>query len=65
MDRAEISHYVQDTLGHIVAKFHDTGKGSAIERINYVYAQGNPVAETGTRDPSYNCSQWTTSCWFT
>ena len=39
MDRVEISYFVSDTAGHIVGKFHDSGKGSKIERIDYVYAR--------------------------
>ncbi|WP_426165686.1 LysM peptidoglycan-binding domain-containing protein [Pseudoduganella sp. R-34] len=47
-DRDEISRYVYDNDDHIVAKWHDNGKDGARDRIDYVYAQGNPVAETGT-----------------
>ncbi|WP_426340089.1 LysM peptidoglycan-binding domain-containing protein [Pseudoduganella sp. S-14] len=47
-DRDEISRYAYDNDDHIVAKWHDNGKDAARDRIDYVYAQGNPVAETGT-----------------
>jgi YD repeat-containing protein len=58
-DRAEISYFNYDTAGHIVAKYHDSGKGNARERIDYVYAEGNPVAETGTRLTNGNPEHYT------
>nr|WP_229522336.1 LysM peptidoglycan-binding domain-containing protein [Massilia antarctica] len=55
LDRDEMSYYVYDNADHILSKLHDDGHSAGRDRIDYMYAQGNAVAETGTsiKDGSY------------
>jgi nucleoid-associated protein YgaU len=42
-----VKTFVADNEGHIVFQFHDDGKSGTPEQREYVYAGGNPWAETG------------------
>jgi len=46
-NRPEIKTFAADNEGHIVFQFHDDGKSGTPEQREYVYAGGNPWAETG------------------
>jgi hypothetical protein len=46
-NRPEIKTFVSDNEGHIVFQFHDDGKSGTPEQREYLYANGNPWAETG------------------
>jgi YD repeat-containing protein len=45
--RNEISTFVYDSTGKILAKYHDDGKSAVQDRLEYLYVQGNAVAQTG------------------
>ncbi|MBB5020475.1 YD repeat-containing protein, partial [Chitinivorax tropicus] len=48
MERGEQSTFVYDNDGHILHKWHDSGrKDSTVEVIHYLYANGQAVGETG------------------
>lgn len=49
LTREEVSNYVFDNAGHILAKYHDDGKAATLrDRIDYVYdVNGNPVGNSG------------------
>ena len=47
-DRRELSSFVYDNSGKILAKYHDDGASELQDHLDYVYVQGNPVARTGT-----------------
>src|SRR6185369_7828146 len=46
-DRPEIKTFTADNEGHIVSQFHDDGKSATREIREYLFANGNPWAETG------------------
>src|SRR5262249_52028037 len=46
-DRPEIKNFTPDNEGHIDSQFHDDGKSATREVREYLYANGNPWAETG------------------
>jgi LysM repeat protein len=47
--RPEFKTFVSDNEGHIIFEFHDDGESAARAEIEYAYANGNPVGETGPR----------------
>lgn len=47
-DRAEVSTFVYNNEGKILHKYHDDGESSTREEIEYLYANGNAVGESGT-----------------
>jgi len=46
--RSELSSFVYDNSGKILAKYHDDGASELQDHLDYVYVQGNTVACTGT-----------------
>ncbi len=45
--RPETKNFVSDNEGHILFQFHDDGKSGTPETREYIYANGNPVGESG------------------
>ncbi|MBV1790856.1 hypothetical protein KQ940_22585, partial [Marinobacterium sp. D7] len=56
-DRAEILRFVYNNDGQILYRFHDTGEDSKITQTEYVYANGNPVGQTGNTEDDVNGSK--------
>src|SRR5262249_35684128 len=46
-NRTDIKPFTADNEGHIVSQFHDDGKSATREVREYLFANGNPWAETG------------------
>jgi hypothetical protein len=45
--RPEVKSFVADNEGHLLFQFHDDGKSGTPEMREYLYANGNPVGESG------------------
>jgi YD repeat-containing protein len=46
-DRPEVKSFVADNEGHLLFQFHDDGKSGTNELREYLYANANPVGESG------------------